>query len=96
MKEILTNHKLSHQIFVSSFVIIIIKHLLLLAYVVNVRTGVENYCFDEYDEIQEADVQQQESTSLFDYAPALNYLKYQQGLGITYANPNADEETAFD
>ena len=67
----------------------------MLASVVNVRTVVENSCFDEYDEIQEADEQQQESTSLFDFAPALNYLKHQQGLGITYANTNADEETAF-
>ena len=62
--------------------------------IVNARTVVESVDFNEYDEIQCADdVQQQESSSLFDFAPALNYLKHQQGVGVTYANTNTDEET---
>ena len=65
--------------------------LLLTICVVNVRSVVENYMFDENDEIQCMDEEQQESASLSDIDPS-HYLK-QQSAGIVYANRNPIEET---
>ena len=61
-------------------------------YIVNVRTGVDNFEFDENDEIQYTNVEQQEATSLSDFAPS-NYLKYQQSAGIISPSKIPNEET---
>ena len=60
-------------------------------YIVNVRTGVDNFEFDENDEIQYTNVEQQEATSLSDFAP--NYLKHQQSAVIIYPSKIPNEET---
>ena len=59
--------------------------------VVNARTVVEDYEFDEYNEIQCVDAQQQESSSLSDFSPSY-YLKHQQTI---YSNKTANEDTAL-
>ena len=58
-------------------------------YIVNVRTGVDNF---EFDENEYTNVEQQEATSLSDFAPS-NYLKYQQSAGIIYPSKIPNEET---
>ena len=60
--------------------------------VANVKTGVENYMFDENDEIQGMDKQEQEISSLYDTDPS-HYLRHQQSAGIIYANKASNEET---
>ena len=66
--------------------------LLFTIYVVNVRTGVENFEFDENDEIQYTNVEQQEATSLSDFTPS-SYLRHQQSAGIIYPSNIPNEET---
>ena len=58
-------------------------------YIVNVRTDVDNF---EFDENEYTNVEQQEATSLSDFAP-LNYLKYQQSAGTICPSKIPNEET---
>ena len=84
---------LFHQIFVSGYSTYYRYVTLLFAiYVVNVRTGVENFEFDENDEIQYTNAEEQETTSLSDFTPS-NYLRHQQYAGVIYPNKIPNEET---
>ena len=60
--------------------------------IVNVRTVVENYMFDEFDEIQGMDEQQQENISISDIDPS-HYMKRRQSAGIFHANKTPNQET---
>ena len=66
--------------------------MLFAIYVVNVRTGVENFEFDENDEIQYTNAEEQETTSLSDFSPS-NYLRRQQNAVVIYPNEIPNEET---
>lgn len=62
------------------------------SFTVNIRTVVENFAFDEYDEIQYMNEQQQECNSLSDITPS-HYLRHQQSEGTVFANKIPNEET---
>ena len=67
-------------------------NIIVYYFTVNVRTVVENYEFDEYDEIQYMNEQQQEGASLSDITPS-HYLRHQQSGGTIFANKIPNEET---
>ena len=67
------------------------RNLAYYFYTVNVCVGVDNYVFDEYDEIQFVGAEQQESTSQSDFT-ASQYLRHQQSAGIIYPSKVSDEE----
>ena len=80
-----------HQIFVS-ICNNVVYNIIVYSFTVNVRSVVENFAFDEYDEIQYMNEQQQECDSLSDITPS-HYLRVQQSGGIIFANKIPNEET---
>ena len=90
----MNNHRLSHQMFVSIRITCRQLKTILFAIicVVNAYTVVEDYKFDEYDEIQCVDMQRQETSSLSDISPSSEYLKHQQTI---YRNTITDEDTVL-
>ena len=67
-------------------------NIIVYSFTVNVRSVVENFAFDEYDEIQYINEQQQECDSLSDITPS-HYLRLQQSGEIIFANKIPNEET---
>ena len=90
LKMMTTKHMLSYQTFVSICCNTIYTLLSTLC-VVNIHSAVENYEFDDNDEIQYLDEQQEESVSLSEISPS-HYLRHQHGGTIVYANKNLNEE----
>ena len=63
-------------------------------YVVNVHMVVENGDVDESHDIQCADVQQRESSLLFDNSLVFSFMKHQQNVETVHLD-DIDEETAL-